>query len=72
MKPNSVLIMASKLLKKNELKFEDFEPVSEMQELPEKYILTVNLPGKHLFLIACLSSMVMYVCFFTIRSTNFV
>jgi hypothetical protein len=46
--------MASKLWKKNELEFEDFEPVSELQELPEKYILIVNIPGKHLFLIECL------------------
>lgn len=43
--------MATKQMKKNELKFEDFEPVSELQELPEKFILIVNLPGKQGYLI---------------------
>ncbi|XP_078169224.1 uncharacterized protein LOC144563617 [Carex rostrata] len=37
--------MATKQMKKNELKFEDFEPVCERQGLHDKYIVTVNLPG---------------------------
>ncbi|KAJ3701903.1 hypothetical protein LUZ61_005608 [Rhynchospora tenuis] len=37
--------MATRQFKKNELKFEDFEPVTELQEIHDKFIFLVNLPG---------------------------
>ncbi|KAJ4749827.1 hypothetical protein LUZ62_033610 [Rhynchospora pubera] len=37
--------MATRQFKKNELKFEDFEPVTELQEVHDKFIFLVNLPG---------------------------
>lgn len=52
--------MATKQMKKNELKFEDFEPVSELQELPEKFTLIVNLPGKQGYLIHIVRSCIFF------------